>query len=183
VTDVEISGWQPDWRPAADQLHNHAERLQALRGRQITNGWIVWDLEHDVWFADLPVVLRFDDNRQLEVSWQKFDDLSLTWNTIDVATAPNAWVTWPLEWRRDAHPVLTPVVGDVVNSIFSTEHVFTTRQVLPAQETATTRSTWLVSGIWLETRTAGLHIFNALDENGLGSTCPEPGPEFRRTPL
>lgn len=45
----------------------------------------------------MPIVLRLDHGPQLEVCWEKFDDLSITWDTIDVTVKPRAWVEWPLE--------------------------------------------------------------------------------------
>ena len=45
---------------------------------------------------------------QLEVCWEKFDHVSITWDTIDVTVTPKAWVDgrWSgalvrfLNWRR-----------------------------------------------------------------------------------
>ncbi|UJW31007.1 hypothetical protein L3Q67_38400 [Saccharothrix sp. AJ9571] len=57
--------------------------------------WTVWGLAHDEWIADLPVVLRLEQGPQLEICWEKFDDLWITWDTIDVAVEPEAWVKLP----------------------------------------------------------------------------------------
>ena len=180
MDDFEISGWNPPWAPAADQLNLHREELLSLRGHRIIDSWLVWNLEHDEWFADLPVVLVLDDRRQLEVSWEKLDDLSISWNTIDVSVTPTAWVTWPLTWRSQGHESLRIVTGRTIMSVASTEHRFTTRQVEPPPPPgAATNSTWLVSGIWLETDGPGLHIFNALDENGLTNDRVESGENNR----
>lgn len=54
------------------------------------------------WLADCPVVLDFDGER-LEINHQKFDDLSITWNSVDVTRAP-MWPTsdgFRLVWRND----------------------------------------------------------------------------------
>lgn len=180
MTDIDVSGWQPAWKPADTQLHTHAERLRSLPGRRVSDTWIVWNLEHDQWFADLPVLVQFDDGQQLEVGWQKFDDLSITWNTIDVAVTPHAWVTWPLEWRSQAHPALSEITEHEVVQVEATEHLFTTRRVSPPNDS---QSVWITSGIWLQTDHAGLHIFNALDENGLSNEPPLTSPELRRFPI
>jgi hypothetical protein len=180
MTDGDVSGWRPTWEPAETHLQTHAERLRSLRGRRISDAWIVWNLEHDRWFADLPVVVQFGDGLQLEVSWQKFDDLSITWNTIDLAVSPHAWVTWPLEWRSQAYPALSNVTNHQVVQVEATQHLFTT-QALSAPNDS--RSTWIMSGIWLQTAHSGLHIFNALDENGLSNERPLASPELRRMPI
>jgi hypothetical protein len=166
VSTFEISGWVPNLATAEAQIADHAADLRSVVGRRVIDAWIAWDLEHDRWFADLPVVLELDSQDRLELSWQKFDDLSITWNSIDVSIAPKAWVTWPLEWRVRAHPALAAFVGNVVESVEVTHHRFTTvRAAHPEQEPA---STWLAGGIWFGAST-GLHVFNALDENGLSN--------------
>lgn len=71
--DPDVSGWVPAFLPADDQLDRQAARLRSLTGHRIAETWTVWSLEHDEWFADLPVVLRLDDGPQLEVCWEKFD--------------------------------------------------------------------------------------------------------------
>ena len=180
MTDVDVSGWQPAWEAAQTQLQLQAVRLGSLREHSIVDAWIVWNLEHDKWFADLPVVLEFDDGRRLEVSWQTFDELSISWNTIDVAVTPLAWVTWPLEWRSQNHPALRNVVGQVVRRVEATQHLVTTRRVDAAADTS---SAWMTSGVWLQTTGSGLHLFNALDENGLSNNPPVDGAELRRVTI
>lgn len=53
----------------------------------------MWIDDLDEWFADAdpPVVLQVGVE-QLEVCAQKFDDLSVTWNTIDLSIRPIACV-------------------------------------------------------------------------------------------
>ena len=112
-----VSGWAPDFLPAEVQFSRSADALRGIVGYQISRTWVVWNLELDEWFADLPVVLQLKAGPQLEVCWEKFDDLSITWNTIDVTTTPRAWVEWPLVWRQAALPALAAVTGDVVRTI------------------------------------------------------------------
>lgn len=177
---MNISGWRSDWRPAQEQLQRQAGPLLSLRGQRIVDAWIVWMLDRDEWFADLPVVLGFGDGRRLEIGWQKFDELSVSWNTIEVDTPPQAWVTSPLQWRSQAHPALRSVVGETVRAVEATQHLFTVWDpVTPADRT----STWLTSGVWLETEATGLHVFNALDENGLSNDPAADGPDLRRHPI
>jgi hypothetical protein len=135
----------------------------------------VWNLEVGQWFPDLPVVLDFDDGRRLEMCWQKFDDLSITWNSIDVDVTPVAWVTWPLTWRAGAHPALTVMVDELVTGVAVTEHLFTTDDVLSGGGS----SVWFTSGLWLGTEMTGLHVFNALDENGLSNEAPQTSKDVR----
>jgi hypothetical protein len=153
------------------------------RGR-VVDSWLVWDLEHDKWFADLPVILMLDDGRKLAVSWRKLDDLSITWNSMAVSATPIAWMTWPLARRSQSHESLRSVTGSVINAVASTKHRFTTRQVAPPTAVgAETYATWLIRGIWLGTDGVGLHIFNALDENGLSNDPVGTGQDNRVSPL
>lgn len=176
----DVSGWEPDWRPGAEQLRSQSDRLKALRGLRITGAWVAWITDRGKWFADLPIVVQFEDEHQVEVCWQKLDELSITWNTVDVTVTPTAWVTW----RRNVHPALSAIEGDVLTDVAGTEHLFTTRQARPVPEEAdATHSTWLTGGIWLKTGQAGLHIFNALDENGLSNEPPERQGDQRLIPL
>ncbi|GAA5019182.1 hypothetical protein GCM10023317_61180 [Actinopolymorpha pittospori] len=177
-----MSGWAADWRAAADQLQLQRADLTALSGRLIDSSWLVWNEEHDEWFADLPVVLNLDDGRQLEVSWQKFDELSITWNTIDTQVSPRwPWPYWPLSWRRAGHPALLANEGSRIIGVAATMHRFVTTQVEPP--TGERAEVWLTSALWLQTTGPGLHIFNALDENGLSDTAPATSEDLRSSPL
>ena len=161
-----ISGWQADWRPGSEQVHRHADALVSLVDAKLTGAWSVW-IGTDDWFADMPVVLQFDGSQQLEVCWQKFDDLSISWNTIEIEIAPKAWVD-DLSWRPWAHLALKANEGQVVTSVAATESIFTASDVdYPHREP---RSTTFTGGLWFGTTGPGLHIFNALDENGLDTT-------------
>jgi hypothetical protein len=86
-----------------------------------------------------------------------------------VSVTPTAWVPWPLEWRQQPLPPLADVVGSAVNELAVTSSLFK-RQDLghPDQMSAV----WLTTGLWIGTVSGGLHIFNALDENGLDSQPP-----------
>ncbi|KRC46750.1 hypothetical protein ASE16_15170 [Leifsonia sp. Root227] len=165
-----MSGWRPDFLPADAQFARQAKRLRALVGQQLIEAWTVWFVDDD-WFADLPVVLRFDTGAQLEIAWEKFDDLSITWDTIDVGVPPVAWVERPLEWRRNADHALLSRVGGVVTDIRATRGVLETQSV---DDPSDTRARWLTTGVWLATDRGDLRIFNALDENGLDSEAVDP---------
>ena len=169
----EVSGWQANFLTSTDQLAAQRANLLKLIGRRLVDSWIVWNLDDDTWFADLPVVLLFDDGQQLELCWEKFDDLSISWNPIDVAIPPQAWVTWPLEWRSAKHASLKGLVGNAVTDVSATEFVYTAPRYRA-------RKNWrdspearrAATGLWLEFGSTGLHVFNALDENGMSSYFP-----------
>ena len=119
MSDFGIDGYQPGWLNGKDQVARlHGGRLGRLVGRVLTDPWVVWDLENDEWFADCPVVLDFAGER-LEVSHQKFDDLSITWNSVDV-TRPPVWPTsdgFRLVWRDDVPAVLAARRGQRLEAV------------------------------------------------------------------
>jgi hypothetical protein len=182
VTWDDISGWAPDWRPADEQFERQRDRLLGLVGRRIEAAWIVWNEELDRWFPDLPVILSLDNGLNLEVCWQKFHDLSITWDTIDTAVTPRAWVEWPLQWRASGHDALTTNVAKEITSVLVTEFRFVTMDVddYPHRDSS---GAWVTGGLWLDTSGPGLHIFNALDENGLEAAHPGAGPDQRTRPI
>jgi hypothetical protein len=168
-TDPHVSSWVPNFLPAGSQFARQADRLRSLVGDQVAEAWVVWNLEHDDWFADLPVVLQMKRGPQLEVCWEKFDDLSITWDTIDVTVTPKAWVEWPLEWRSGAPPELGSVVFATVQDLAISSCLLTTQNVDHPHDVG---AVWLTTGLWIGTESGGVHILNALDENGLSAQPP-----------
>jgi len=176
----EISGWRPDWQPStAALLAQHRERLRSLRGHRIDATWLVWINDLDEWFADLPVVFQIGEE-QLEICNQKFDDMSITWNTIDVDVTPIAWVDWSLTWRRDAHPALSGAVGQTIRDVHVSEHLFTTSRVHPPdplQQHDT--AAWLLGGLVLDS-TTDTCTSSTLSTRTAYPTChPSPGQATR----
>ncbi|MEU6206839.1 hypothetical protein ABZ814_25005 [Micromonospora musae] len=167
VFDFGITGYQPRWLNGVDEVaERHGRRLGALVGRRLTGAWVVWDADNDEWFADCPVVLDFAGER-LEINHQKFDDLSITWDSVDVTRAP----TWPtsdgfrLVWRDDVPAVLAAPCGQRTTAVELLE--------------------WLGGDLADGTVAVGLRfadgwltVYNALDENGL--TFGQLAPQYRR---
>ncbi|MEV6560492.1 hypothetical protein AB0M22_32560 [Nocardia sp. NPDC051756] len=122
----DIEGYQPQWLSGRREIADaHGRRLQALLGRRLTRAWLAWDRDDDQWFADGPVLLDFD-GEQVELNHQKFDDLSITWNTVD----PIEQATWSngddddpdvhtfhLSWRHDTRPELVALEGQQLQAI------------------------------------------------------------------
>lgn len=170
-----VSGWRADFRPAEEQLSTQAERLRTLVGDEVSSTWVVWQLQHDSWFADMPVVLKFRSGVQLEIAWQKFDELSVSWNTIDTDRPPAAWPWFDsFRWRPDGLPELVAAVGRRIKGIAVTSFESETTDVTDPRITNTkdVHSAWLTSGIWFDLGATGLHIYNSLDENAVADAAP-----------
>ncbi|SDK33881.1 hypothetical protein SAMN05428985_103658 [Nocardioides sp. YR527] len=114
----DIDGFEPDWRSGASTLLlAHGQKLAELAGRRLTACWLVWDASDDSWFADAPVVLDFDGSH-LEICHNKFDELDVAWDRIDLSR-PIPWRyeedgPMPLSWREDRMPALDKFRGEVV---------------------------------------------------------------------
>lgn len=157
--DFGIAGYQPVWlngRGEVTQKHGH--RLRGLVGRTPARVWMVWDLQDDEWFSDCPVLFDFD-GEQVEINHHRFDDLSLTWNTID-PRRPVRWPDFDLQWRTDPHPGLHALRGLTLKGVELLE--WTGRDV--AQGVVD------VSFVFEASRVT---VFNALDENGLSFGPPD----------
>jgi hypothetical protein len=167
-----IDGYQPRWIDGLPAITSaHGERLRTLTGRTLTRTWLVWDLTDDSWWADCPVLLDFD-GEQVEINHQKFDDLSITWNTVDPAQP----VAWPasdnlqLAWRDDTPPELTALHGQTLEAVELLEWTGASNDMA---------SGMVAVGFILAN--GHLAIYNALDENGL--QFQPPTANYRRHPL
>jgi hypothetical protein len=116
VSYFGIQRYQPQWRNSRHAVTQaHGRGLHALIGRRLTRSWLVWNRNDDKWFADCPVLLDFE-GEQVEINHQKFDDLSITWNSIN-PSEPIIWTyddhteDFPLRWRDDACPRLAELNG------------------------------------------------------------------------
>ncbi|MEU9378356.1 hypothetical protein AB0D94_31970 [Streptomyces sp. NPDC048255] len=163
--DFGIEGYRPQWLSGPARVaRTHGPLLRALGGRPLSRVWMVWDLEDDEWFCDCPVLLDFD-GVQLEINHWKFDDLSLTWNTID-PLRPVTLAPFRLEWRPEPLPELRALRGATLQRAELLE--------------------WVVNGAAGRTvdlsfvfPDARVTVFNALDENGLTFGPPDPDQRVR----
>lgn len=158
VFNFGIDGYEPQWIDGLSTITAaHGDRLRTLIGRTLTRTWLVWDLAEDSWWADCPILLDFD-GEQVEINHQKFDDLSVTWNTVDPAQP----VTWPgtdnfrLAWRDDTRPELTALHDQTLEAVDLLEWAGASDDLA---------SGMVAVGFTLTN--GHLMIYNALDENGL----------------
>ncbi|MER5207618.1 hypothetical protein [Streptomyces sp. NPDC002825] len=157
--DFGIVGYEPSWLNHRDDVvRKHAHHLRGLAGRTLTSVWVVWDRQDDEWFSDCPVVLDFEGER-VEINHQKFDDLSLTWNTVDPG-APVRWPGFDLQWRADPLPELQDLRGMPLQAV----------ELLEWTGADLAQGNVDVSFVF---ETGRVTVFNALDENGLSFSPPD----------
>lgn len=144
----------------------HGAHLAALAGRRLTTSWLAWDHTDDDWWGEYPVLLDFDGS-QVEISHQKFDELAITWNTVDPAVPVDLSSDddglRQLVWRNDVPAELVALHGAELRAVEFLE--------------------WLppdlakgVIAVGFEFATGYLTVFNALDESRLrfdGPTAQE----------
>jgi hypothetical protein len=169
-------------------LAAHRARLKGLIGATIDATWVAWNVGDDEWFADEAVIVEAGDVRLEIVCW-KLSEIVLSWNAIDLSEPPRWVADWgrgfSLQWRRDATPVLRDAVGRAILGINIVECLHRMTVVQDRRNpTAVGRQheAWLLHGLEFELQGSTLGVFNALDENGVG-TEPFAGPEFRRVPV
>jgi hypothetical protein len=104
--DEAMSGWQSNFMAAPAQLRSQRSGLLALVGQRLQAGWTGWDPTRNVWQPHVPLVLVFEGGVQLELAWQSWTELSITWNTIDLKTPPLI-LDRPHEWRS-SQPTRSP---------------------------------------------------------------------------
>ncbi|MGP3934557.1 hypothetical protein [Nonomuraea sp. KM88] len=156
-----ISGYRPAWlRGRSVVATAHGERLAVLQGRRLTRALLVWDLDEDVWFSDGLVMLDFE-GEQVEIVHQKFDEISISWNTVDPAQ-PLDWAGagFRLAWREGVPDELARLQG----------------QRLQAVELLTWMGADMAQGmvaVGFLLPDGRVTIYNALDENGMEFTGPD----------
>ncbi|MET9344457.1 hypothetical protein [Nonomuraea sp. NPDC003804] len=166
-----ISGFEPTFLVGLEAVREeNGQGLAALGGRRLTEFGIVRFVEDGDWFADCPVVLDFD-GVQVEICHWKFDELSISWNTIDTTAAISGW-----EWSEltpawsSADERLEPFVGQELREVALLEWRPSGRDVAA--------DTLAVEFVF---DTGRFHISNALDENSID--LGDAHPEFVRYPL
>jgi hypothetical protein len=115
-------------------------------------------------------VLVFDGGPQLEIAWQKWDDLSITCDTIDLSVPPDA-LGWNWEWRESQPAELAAVASHVITGYATIEKPYFSGDVdlqdpLPPIESLPVQG-WSTAGLWIEFGDAGLLVENGIDENRL----------------
>ncbi|MEU7904593.1 hypothetical protein [Actinoplanes sp. NPDC049118] len=161
-----IQDYEPHWLNGRDSITAvHGRRLARLAGRILRHVWLVWDLDDDEWFADAPVLLDFGDDR-VGIDHQKFDDLCITWNTVDPARAiedpADEDCRFNLAWRPEPTRQLAELAGRTLQRVELLEWAGGYDDMANGSV-----------AIGLDLAPAWLTIFNALDENGLAFGPPE----------
>ncbi|MCG5219899.1 hypothetical protein [Streptosporangium sp. KLBMP 9127] len=159
--DYGVSGYRPAWLTDRSAITAaHGRRLALLAGRRLTRALLVWDLDEDAWFADGLVLLGFE-GEQVEIVHTKFDEISITWNTVDPAQ-PLDWAGegFRLAWREGAFSELAALQGQQLQAV----------ELLEWVEDDMAEGTLSVGFAFPDD---WVTIYNALDENGMEFGVPD----------
>jgi hypothetical protein len=167
VAHFGIQGYEPQWlNGVAAIAATHGVRLQALAGSRLRHAWLLWDLDADEWFTNGPVLLDFG-HEQVEINHLKFDDLSVTWNSVD-PVGQSAWTNgdseeywFRLAWRHDARAELAALQGQQLQAVELLEYAG--RDVANGMVA--------VSFVFPDGRVT---VSNGMDENSLEFGGPDP---------
>lgn len=162
-----VSGWQPDFRPAAEQWSAQRHTLKALIGRTVVGAFTAGDPGNPRLWPPTPLVLAVDGGPQLEIAWQGWADLSVTRDTVDLAVPPEAvWRTWT--WMATGAAPGAALAGRTITAIAATESpYFDGGDVDPAEDLPMDKvKGWTLNGLWIECGGIGLNVFNGADQNG-----------------
>ncbi|GIH65393.1 hypothetical protein [Microbispora siamensis] len=131
-----------------------------LEGRRLTRALLVWDLDEGVWFSDGLVLLDFE-GEQVEIVHQKFDEISITWNTVDLAR-PLDWAGegFRLAWRGGMPDRLARLQGQRLQAV----------DLLTWMDEDMAQGMVAVGFLFPHGRVT---IYNALDENGMEFEEPD----------
>ncbi|MER7366473.1 hypothetical protein [Nonomuraea wenchangensis] len=166
-----ISGFEPTFLVGLEAIRDeHGSGLAGLSGRCLTGFAIVRFIEDGDWYADCPVVLDFD-GVQVEICHSKFDELFISWNTIDTTAGITGWEWFELTpaWSS-ADERLEPFIGRKLREAALLEWRPSRRDLAAG--------TLAVEFVF---DTGRFPIANALDENSI--EAGEPHPEWVRHPL
>ncbi|MGJ6969679.1 hypothetical protein ACSDR0_48165 [Streptosporangium sp. G11] len=159
--DFGVSGYRPAWLSGRSAVTAaHGRRLAMLEGRRLTRALLVWNLDEDAWFSDGLVLLDFE-GEQVEIVHTKFDEISITWNTVDPAQ-PLDWAGegFQLAWREGMLSELAALKGQRLQAVELLEWV--------GEDMA--QGMVAVGFAFPDDRVT---IYNALDENGMEFGLPD----------
>lgn len=162
-----IEGWKPEWVSDKEQaIDLLKEKARAWVGSKIEATYIGWLEEHNEWFPDVPVVLIIA-GKQYEICWQKFDELSITENQINLDVHETA-AGVPISMRLNALPEFRKAVGRKILAIELGENE------MGFGERGVDRPMRIVNSVNFILEGGYLAVFNAMDENGVsGQPCSE----------
>ena len=94
-----IKNYKPFFLDTTHELVNqNITLLNSLIGKNILEVYTVWSLEYNKEWTDSPIVLKLNDI-QLELCAFKFDEFSLTVNTIDLSSDVNWHGDNKFKWK------------------------------------------------------------------------------------
>ena len=165
-----IENYNPHFNSSTKEIVTKVgEELKKLIGKKITETWVVWETKNNKWFKDCPVVINIE-GIQVEICTSKVEELSITFNTIDMSNELN-WYDiddFKLEWREGAFSELLLGKDKKINSVEIIEYKFQSEVVFSKDKPKSQgdkNSAWVLNGIGFELDNGYFSVYNGLDEN------------------
>lgn len=180
-----VTNYQPNFLTKAKEIMSKVGiNLEDLIGKKILEVWIVWDETNDEWFEDCPVILNIEGTH-LEICNWKIDELSLTFDTIDLSEQLN-WYDmdhYILKWHDATKSNLMSIKNQRINNIELIEYSYVIENINPKKDNPEQIKKedqyWFINGIGLILESGYLSIENGLDKNVI-RTSPDIKEYLRR---
>lgn len=145
----------------------YQELKPRLRGQSLSSIWTVWPDDKNEPCECTPIVLQFGSYRH-EICWEKFDDLMLSANMIDVSENFNLYSLdeYPSHWRKNALPDFLPLVGQNLVNIDLLEATVNYDPDKGANQL------WVPNGILFIFERDTLLVYNTLDCTNVTTDIP-----------
>jgi len=158
-----IPGYRPVWRSGASEVLAHwGEVVEGLVGGCLEQIRLLYASDGE-WFCDAPVLLHIGDT-VLEICHNKFDELSITCDTIDSARPVEwDWGDRSWEWRKSDLTETSPLTGQTVTSMGFVEWRGERDDIANG-----------MVALRLDVGDETLLVFNGLDENAVAVGPPDP---------
>lgn len=150
-----IEGYCPNW------VHDKDTALELLEsfarewvGKSIDSTYVGWYTEDDTWYEDIPIVLIIGE-KQYEICWHEFDDLSITENQLNLNSCMVSGLSIPM--RKNSLPVLNKAIGKTILGV----------ELGESEMSADDKKTRIINSVNFILEAGYLTVFNALDENGV----------------
>jgi hypothetical protein len=170
-----LDNYNPSFFYSVEELIKfNGNKLRNLIGKSIREAWVIWELNSDEWHSDGVIILCFDD-MNIEICTHNLNELSITWNEIDVNVALESYDfeeygKFDFEWRKDSLEQFKLIKGRIVKEIEIFEYKFTTTVTFnksSPEEIGRKDEQYILNGIGFKLDDGYFSIYNGLDTNAL----------------
>lgn len=150
------------YESASELIARESKHLLQLIGLRLECAWMAQEPDGS-WFKDEPIILRFDNDNQIEVGVCKVGLMAITWGTVSTQLSANWLGCWDSSYHLRWQQIKTGPVQQVLGERLQAVEIADYKSLLGDG----------VHAIKLDFESAALVIYNALDELGISSQFRE----------